>query len=75
MDLLTCLICEGRFLVNEGEDGTGRSCPTDHGELKLVIRGLSGRPGQVEAALGAELLTPTSGLDPTGGGQTRGGRR
>ncbi len=75
MDLLTCLICEARFLVDEGGDGTERSCPTDHGELKLVTRGLSGRPGQVEAALGAELLTPTSGLDPTGGGQPPGGRR
>jgi hypothetical protein len=63
MYLLTCMSCERRFIVDEGDDGTRWSCPDDQGDLRLVITGLSGAPGQIEAALGADRLAAAARID------------
>lgn len=60
MDLLECLTCKQRFIVDDAGDGHNWRCPSDGNELALVIRSLPGASGQIEAALNARPLSPTS---------------
>jgi hypothetical protein len=60
VDLLECLTCERRFIVDDAGDGHGWLCPSDGGELGLVIRSLPGTLDEIEEALKARLLGPTS---------------
>jgi hypothetical protein len=60
VDLFECLSCWQRFIVDDAGYGQGWRCPSDRGELALVIRGLPGTVDQIEGALSARLLAPTS---------------
>jgi hypothetical protein len=56
VDLLECLTCEQRFVVDDAGDGQGWLCPSDGRELALVIRSLPGTSDQIEGALHARLI-------------------
>jgi hypothetical protein len=64
MDLLECLTCKRRFIVDEAGDGTGFSCPFDGIGLDLVVRGLPGGTAEIEQALNARTLAAASRPEP-----------
>lgn len=64
MDLLECLTCRRRFIIDDAGDGTGLSCPFDGIGLDLVVRGLPGGSARVEQALNAQTLAPASRPEP-----------